>query len=89
MVNLDILIIGAGTAKQSVDSVGLIEKGPVGGDCIFHACIPTKALVHAARTYKKMRSADFYGLPTLDKTANYKEVKAFLNANFSGETRHR
>ncbi len=92
MVNLDVLIIGAGTAgeyaagtaKQSVDSVGLIEKGPVGGDCIFHACIPTKALVHAARTYKKMRSADFYGLPTLDKTANYKDVKAFKDRIITG-----
>ena len=85
MVNLDILIIGAGTAgeyaagtaSQKVDLVGMIEKGPVGGECIFHACIPTKALVHAARTYKKMKSADFYGLPTLDKAVNYKSVKLF------------
>ncbi len=92
MAKVDVLIIGAGTAgeyaagtaKQSVDSVGLIEKGPVGGDCIFHACIPTKALVHAARTYKKMRSADFYGLPTLDKTANYKDVKAFKDRIITG-----
>lgn len=92
MVNLDVLIIGAGTAgeyaagtaKQSVDSVGLIEKGPVGGDCIFHACIPTKAMVHAARTYKKMRSAGFYGLPTLDKNASYRDVKAFKDRIVAG-----
>jgi len=92
MVNSDVLIIGAGTAgeyaagtaKQSVDSVGMIEKGPVGGDCIFHACIPTKAMVHAARTYKKMRSADFYGLPTLDKAANYENVKAFKDRIITG-----
>ncbi len=92
MVNLDILIIGAGTAgeyaagtaKQSFDSVGMIEKGPVGGDCIFHACIPTKALVHAARTYKKMKSADFYGLPAIDNTINYKEVKAFKDRIIRG-----
>lgn len=92
MVNLDVLIIGAGTAgeyaagtaKQSVDSVGMIEKGPVGGDCIFHACIPTKAMVHAARIYKKMRSAGFYGLPNLDKAANYREVKAFKDSIISG-----
>lgn len=85
MVNLDVLIIGAGTAgeyaagtaMQSVDSVGMIEKGPIGGDCIFHACMPTKALVLAARTYKKMRTAGFYGLPGLDKAANYRDVKAF------------
>lgn len=92
MVKLDLLIIGGGTAgeyavgtaKQSLDSVGMIEKGPVGGDCIFHACIPTKAMVHAARAYKKMRSAGFYGLPSLDKTAEYKAVKAFKDRIVSG-----
>ena len=64
MTNLDMLIVGAGTAgeysagtaRQFTNSVGMIEKGPVGGECIFHACIPTKALVHAARTYKRMKS---------------------------------
>ncbi len=92
MVNLDMLIIGAGTAgeyaagtaQQSVESVGMIEKGPVGGDCIFYACIPTKALIHAARTYKKMRSADFFGLPALDKPADYKRVKAFKDRIIAG-----
>ena len=44
----------------------------------------TKALVQAARTYKKMRSADFYGLPTLDKAANYKNVKAFKDRIVAG-----
>ena len=37
MVNLDVLVIGAGTAIQSADSVGMIEKGLVRGDCISHA----------------------------------------------------
>ncbi|MFC1848279.1 dihydrolipoyl dehydrogenase family protein [Chloroflexota bacterium] len=84
MINVDILIIGAGTAgeyaagtaKQYADSVGMIEKGPVGGDCIFHACIPTKAMVHAARAYKRMKNADFFGLPALDRLADYSAVKA-------------
>jgi pyruvate/2-oxoglutarate dehydrogenase complex dihydrolipoamide dehydrogenase (E3) component len=61
MVNLDILVIGGGTAGTDAArtangngrKVGIIEKGPIGGDCIFHACIPTKAMVSAARAYKK------------------------------------
>ncbi|MFC2041952.1 dihydrolipoyl dehydrogenase family protein [Chloroflexota bacterium] len=92
MVNTDILIIGvgtageyaAGTARQYVDSIAMIEKGPVGGDCIFHACIPTKALVHAARAYKKMKSADFYGLPIVAGNAEYGKVKAFKDKIISG-----
>jgi pyruvate/2-oxoglutarate dehydrogenase complex dihydrolipoamide dehydrogenase (E3) component len=92
MVKLDLLIIGAGTAGEyaagygrgNFDSVGMVEKGPVGGDCIFHACISTKALVHAARTYKKMKSADFYGLPTLDNAVDYKNVRAFKDRIIAG-----
>ncbi len=92
MTRVEVLIIGAGTAgeyaagtaKQFVDSVGMIEKGPVGGECIFHACIPTKALVHAARTYKKMRGAGFFGLPTIQEEANYADVKAFKDKIVSG-----
>ncbi len=92
MANVDVLIIGAGTAgeyaagtaKQYTDSIAMIEKGPIGGDCIFHACIPTKALVHAARAYKKMKTTDFFGLPTISNAAEYKKVKAFKDRIISG-----
>ena len=92
MVNVEVLIIGAGTAgeyaagtaKQYVDSIGMIERGPVGGDCIFHACIPTKALVHAARAYKRMNGVEFFGLPMSGNTADYKKVKAFKDQIITG-----
>jgi pyruvate/2-oxoglutarate dehydrogenase complex dihydrolipoamide dehydrogenase (E3) component len=92
MVNLDMLIIGAGTAgeyaagtaQQFADKIGMVEQGPVGGECIFHACIPTKAMVHAARTYRKMKNAEFLGLPTLDKAANYSDVKAYKDGIIGG-----
>ena len=92
MINVDVLIIGAGTAgeyaagtaKQYTDSIAMIEKGPIGGDCIFHACIPTKALIHAARAYKKMKTTDFFGLPTISNAAEYKKVKAFKDRIISG-----
>ena len=85
---LDVLVIGAGTAgeyaaeaaKKNTGSVGIIEKGKVEGECIFHACIPIKALGHAARTYKKMKTADFFGLPVLTENADYKKVKAFKDS---------
>jgi pyruvate/2-oxoglutarate dehydrogenase complex dihydrolipoamide dehydrogenase (E3) component len=94
VIELDVLVIGAGTAgtyavnaaKRGAQKVGIVEKGQVGGDCVFHACIPTKALVHAARTYKKMRTADFFGLPVLEKAADYKNVKAFKDRIVSGLT---
>ncbi len=85
MIELDVLIIGVGTAGEyaagtclaSDRSVGLIEKGPVGGECIFHACIPTKSLVHAARTYKKIKAAASLGLPACGDPVDYSKVKLF------------
>jgi pyruvate/2-oxoglutarate dehydrogenase complex dihydrolipoamide dehydrogenase (E3) component len=61
-MDLDVLVIGAGTAgeyaaeaaKKNTDSVGIAEKVEAGGDCIFHACIPTKSLGYAARTYRRV-----------------------------------
>lgn len=85
MVNLDVLIVGGGTSGERAASyalgngrrVGMIENDAVGGACIFNACIPTKAMVHAARAYRLMQRADFYGLPVLTKSAQYQKVKAF------------
>lgn len=84
MVNLVVLVIGVGTVpavtRQSLPgrvtrSVGVIERGLVGGDCVFNACIPTKALVHAARLHKKMQSADFFGLPAVSGGVDYRKAK--------------
>lgn len=85
MINLDVLVLGGGTsgeyaaaaAKQKSDSVGIVEKGVVGGDCVFHACIPTKALIEVARLYKKARAADYYGLPVLREVVTYPKVKTY------------
>ncbi|MBI2868622.1 MAG: NAD(P)/FAD-dependent oxidoreductase [Chloroflexi bacterium] len=84
-MKFDILIIGGGTAGESAartaaaltGSVGVVERNRVGGDCVFHACIPTKTLAHAARAYRLMRRADFYGLPAFTGAFDYRLVKAF------------
>ncbi len=52
----DLVILGSGTGGYSAAlrgaelglSVGLVEKGKVGGTCLHRGCIPTKALLHAA-----------------------------------------
>ncbi len=84
MVELDVFVIGGGTAgayaaetaRQNGASVGLAERDRVGGDCIFHACIPTKALIQAARAYKKSRNGDSFGLPSVPGQVEYSRVKS-------------
>ena len=60
----DVLVLGAGSggyacalrAAQLGLSVGLVEKGNLGGTCLHVGCIPTKALLHAAEVADSARA---------------------------------
>jgi dihydrolipoamide dehydrogenase len=68
--NFDLVVLGAGSggyaaalrASQLGLTVGLIEKGKVGGTCLHIGCIPTKALLHAAEVADVTREAAKYGV---------------------------
>src|SRR3954451_24953597 len=71
----DVLILGAGSggyacalrAAQLGLSVGLVEKGNLGGTCLHVGCIPTKALLHAAEVADLARGSGQFGISaTLD-----------------------
>jgi dihydrolipoamide dehydrogenase len=71
----DVLILGAGSggyacAVRSAQlglSVGLVEKGNLGGTCLHVGCIPTKALLHAAEVADAARESEQFGVrATLD-----------------------
>src|SRR6478609_8884095 len=71
----DVLVLGAGSggyacalrAAQLGLSVGLVEKGNLGGTCLYVGCIPTKALLHAAEVADSAREAAQFGVTaTLD-----------------------
>ncbi|WP_336922120.1 FAD-dependent oxidoreductase [Aquipuribacter sp. SD81] len=52
----DVVVVGGGAAGLSAattvaaagSSVVLVSEGPLGGDCTWHGCVPTKALLEAA-----------------------------------------
>ncbi|WP_245916732.1 dihydrolipoyl dehydrogenase [Nocardioides gansuensis] len=68
--SFDVLILGAGSggyacalrAAQLGLSVGLVEKGNLGGTCLHVGCIPTKALLHAAEVADSTRDATQFGI---------------------------
>ncbi|PJJ55324.1 dihydrolipoyl dehydrogenase [Compostimonas suwonensis] len=70
--NFDIVVLGGGSggyaaalrASQLGFSVGLIEKGKLGGTCLHRGCIPTKALLHAAEVADYSRESSKYGVDT-------------------------
>src|SRR5581483_1569567 len=66
----DLIIIGAGSggltaagfAAQLGARVALIEKHRVGGDCTWTGCVPSKALLKAAKIAHEARVASHYGI---------------------------
>ncbi|GHO86022.1 dihydrolipoyl dehydrogenase family protein [Dictyobacter formicarum] len=69
-MDYDITIIGGGsaglTAAQIAHSLGakvlLIEKERLGGDCLYHGCVPSKSLIHVADVVTQTRQAAQFGL---------------------------
>jgi dihydrolipoamide dehydrogenase len=67
----DVVILGGGSggyacalrASELGKRVALIEKDKVGGTCLHHGCIPTKALLHAAEIADQARAGAGFGVP--------------------------
>ena len=89
-INADICIIGAGSGGLSVAAstvllgmkVVLIEKHLMGGDCLNTGCVPSKALIAAARRAHDMRTADQFGMrsvePEVDTAALNDHLKSVI-----------
>lgn len=75
----DICVIGAGSAGLTVaaasaafgTSVVLIEKGEMGGDCLNTGCVPSKALIAAARHAHMMGEGTPFGIKPVQAQLNF------------------
>jgi pyruvate/2-oxoglutarate dehydrogenase complex dihydrolipoamide dehydrogenase (E3) component len=66
------LITAAGSAGLGA-RVALVERDFMGGDCLNTGCVPSKALIRAARAFASVRDAGAYGT----------EVQAGSRVNFA------
>ncbi|HSH31204.1 MAG TPA: NAD(P)/FAD-dependent oxidoreductase [Candidatus Saccharimonadales bacterium] len=70
--------VGASLAAAKGKRVAIFERETVvGGECPNWACVPTKALLHAAHVYETVRGAAEYGVKTGPIEFNYKKVRAW------------
>src|SRR5437588_7927570 len=66
----NLVVVGAGTAGLICAAasaglgakVALVERERMGGDCLNFGCVPSKALVRAARAIAEVRDAERYGI---------------------------
>lgn len=79
----DICIIGAGSGGLSIAAgaaqmgarVVLIEGGAMGGDCLNAGCVPSKALLSAAKAAQAMRSGAQFGVTPVEPEIDFAAVK--------------
>jgi|TARA_A100001518_G_C1226396_1_gene75966 dihydrolipoamide dehydrogenase len=78
----DILVIGGGSAGLVTSYIGsavrarvaLVERGAMGGDCLNTGCVPSKALIRAARAAQSIRDAGQFGVHTEEPRIDFTEV---------------
>lgn len=81
----DLIVLGSGAggsvaanrANSEGKRVALFEPGEIGGECPNWACIPTKALLHAAKMYESVHDATDYGTKVKKPELDYKKVQAY------------
>ncbi len=84
----DLAVIGAGSGGLSVaaaaaqfgQKVVLFEKGKMGGDCLNYGCVPSKALIAAAKQAQAFRTAGMYGIPAAEPQVDFRKVHAYVRS---------
>ncbi|PIZ54532.1 dihydrolipoyl dehydrogenase, partial [Candidatus Woesearchaeota archaeon CG_4_10_14_0_2_um_filter_57_5] len=88
-VDTDVVVIGAGPggyvaairAAQLGFDVTLIDQDKrLGGICLNHGCIPTKALIHASNFFSTLKELDAMGIHVKDYAIDHAGMKAWKDS---------
>src|SRR2546430_7499371 len=87
ILETDICVIGAGSGGLSAAAaaagfgvpVVLIEKGKMGGDCLNYGCVPSKALLAAAKHAAAPRRVAPFGLTLPRAEIDFAKVNAHVH----------
>ena len=83
----NLIVIGAGAgglvsayiAAVTKAKVTLIEKHKMGGDCLNTGCVPSKALIHAARQVHDIQQASDVGIQAEGVSVDFAKVMASVH----------
>jgi pyruvate/2-oxoglutarate dehydrogenase complex dihydrolipoamide dehydrogenase (E3) component len=67
------LVVAAGAAQLGLDVV-LIERAEMGGDCLNYGCVPSKALIAAAKTAQAQRDGGAFGITPVEPKVDFGRV---------------
>jgi pyruvate/2-oxoglutarate dehydrogenase complex dihydrolipoamide dehydrogenase (E3) component len=86
VLNPDICVIGAGSAGLTVAAIAaafgapvvLIEKGRMGGDCLNYGCVPSKAMIAAARHAHEVGRGEAFGIAAGELRVDFEKVNRHI-----------
>src|SRR6185503_1037599 len=78
----NLVVIGAGTAGLVTAAgaaglgakVALVERHLLGGDCLNYGCVPSKAILRAARAVAEVRAAERFGIHARDVSVDFPKI---------------
>jgi pyruvate/2-oxoglutarate dehydrogenase complex dihydrolipoamide dehydrogenase (E3) component len=73
-------LIAADFAVQLGAKTALLDRGPIGGDCTWTGCVPSKSLIKVATVAQHARTASRYGLQVSAPVTDMVQVRAYLRA---------
>jgi len=89
MADFDLVVIGMGSggtlaAEFAASELGLkvaaVERGSIGGDCLWTGCVPSKTLIASARVAHTVRTAARFGVragePDVDLEAVWRRIES-------------
>ncbi len=86
MERYNVIVIGAGSGGLTVAAgvaglggkVALLEKHKMGGDCLNYGCVPSKALIRAAKATQQVREAHRFNVQNVSDPGP-QDVKAIMD----------
>ncbi len=83
-VNVDVVVIGAGTAGLAAAksahargaSVAIVDRGPLGTFCARLACMPSKAILQSTLELSRVRRAESIGVGAANVSFNWPVARA-------------
>ncbi|CEP37714.1 MULTISPECIES: FAD-dependent oxidoreductase [unclassified Halomonas] len=92
----DIVVIGGGSAGLVTSyiasavkaKVALVEKHKMGGDCLNTGCVPSKALIRAARAAHEIRTAPRFGVTSSEPQVDFAKVMEHVKQAISAIEPH-
>ena len=88
MKQYDLTIIGGGSAGLVLavasaklgKTTALVEKHRLGGDCLWTGCVPSKAILKAAKVANYVKEAGRYGIRVGDMQVDFEQVMAHITS---------